>query len=200
MGLDQNIRAVVFDFDGTLFDLAINWEELKNSLDLKKSGLGLGEAIQHYHKTQDAKLDVVTNTELDATEGKLLDAQISSVIQGLLDKNYKIAVFSRNSSKAIENVLRNSGLSDSIYVVGREEVRELKPHKEGLELILERYKVSPGETVLVGDTFHDIDAGHAAGVKVIIIANQRNNYQPEGADAYISNLSDVINELEAETT
>lgn len=198
MGLNKNIKVVIFDFDGTIFNLDVDWAELKNSLGLDQNDLALGEAIEQYHQEKSDKINVITDRELEAVGIQGLSEAVGNTFKSLLSKNYKLAIFSRNSSKTIKKVLKNSRLDDNIYIVGREEVNRLKPDKEGLEFILKHYYVEPQEAVLVGDTYHDIVAGHAAGTKVVIVDNPKNQYIPEGADKYISDIADIISELKAE--
>lgn len=51
------------------------------------------------------------------------------------------------------------------------DVKNHKPHPEPVHLALKKLKVRPEEAVYVGDAVSDLEAGKAAGVKVIIYSN-----------------------------
>lgn len=198
MGLNKNIKVIIFDFDGTIFNLNIDWEGLRHDLDINETDLRLGEAINKYHRERNDKLDIVTSKELEAVGERGIDEATRDVFKSLLSGSYKLAIFSRNSSKTIKKVLENSHLDDNIYVVGREDVHKLKPNSEGLQIILKHYDIKPDEGVLIGDTYHDVVAGHEVGMKVVIVDNPNNQYRPENADQYVSNLTYLTSKLKAE--
>ena len=45
--------------------------------------------------------------------------------------------------------------------------------------------VGTEHVVVVGDTFHDVDAARAAGARCVVVANERLARAPTGADHYI---------------
>ena len=64
----------------------------------------------------------------------------------------------------IARELKHAGLSDMFpTVIGMEDVRRYKPHPEGIRLAMELLVSSPEHTLMVGDSFPDIEAGRAAG-------------------------------------
>jgi HAD superfamily hydrolase (TIGR01549 family) len=190
VALDKNIKLVIFDFDGTLFHLNIDWDKLKTDLGLSKD-LNLGEAIQSFHEKGDKKTKIITETEILAVKGRKLEDEVAKTIVNLQQQSYKIAIFSRNSSEAIATVLKNSGLGESIFICGREHTAKLKPNSEGLQLILDHFSLNSIEAIMVGDTYHDIEAANALGMHVTIVANANNSYSPNGAHRYIASLSEL---------
>ena len=62
--------------------------------------------------------------------------------------------------------VENLGLSDIIrYVLGADDVKEGKPHPEGIYKTLEKYDIPAGQTMMVGDTIFDIEMGLNAGTR-----------------------------------
>lgn len=79
-------------------------------------------------------------------------------------KDYEIAIFTnREKSSALEDL-------DPIahyfcMIVTADDVTKLKPHPEGVELILKKMKFRAKDTLMIGDRPEDLLAGRAAGTK-----------------------------------
>lgn len=190
MELGQDIKVVIFDFDGTLFDLNIDWDNLRTQLGIAGTDISLGELIQKYRNEQNPELEIVTRAELNAVQGRNFPSVSMETLERL-QNSYRIAIFTRNSRQAVEALLVSTAIEKSIYIVGREDVRKLKPDPEGLTVIMHHFKAKPEEAVLVGDTYHDVKTAKAIGTKSIIVANPKLQFTPEGADAYIETLADL---------
>jgi phosphoglycolate phosphatase len=54
-------------------------------------------------------------------------------------------------------------------IVGKEDVRRGKPDPEGLASIARALATTPGDMLFIGDTDFDRDAGHAFGVRTVIL-------------------------------
>ncbi|WP_216212931.1 HAD family hydrolase [Amycolatopsis aidingensis] len=180
------VRAVVFDFDGTLFDLPVDWAGLRAEL-----GLGpqerLGEALQRFLDEGDrSRLELVTTYERAAVRAGGFRPGARECLAGLRGR-CALAVLTRNSGQAVLDAL--GAAADGLTVVGREDVRRLKPDPEGLHTVLARLGAGPAEAVLVGDTFHDVQAARAAGVRSVIVHNPALRYPPEGAGHYVERLT-----------
>ena len=52
-------------------------------------------------------------------------------------------------------------------IIGFNEVPEVKPSPEGLNLILKKWNIKPSEAIFIGDMATDIQAGKAANVKTV---------------------------------
>ena len=66
--------------------------------------------------------------------------------------------------------LRISALDDTFdIVIGCDDVTHSKPHPEPVLKAVEALGVTPAETVFVGDSRHDMEAGLAAGVKTAAV-------------------------------
>jgi len=190
MVVPENIKAIVFDFDGTLFHLDIDWQKLKQELGIDPSEKTIGEILQEYIEIEHPNLQKVTEIEVAAIGDNRLDHATASLLSRLT-KQYKLAIFTRNSRQAVEKVLQGTGLENRLLVVGREDVENLKPHPEGLGQIATTLGCLISEILLVGDTYHDIEAAHRVGVVCVIVANPKLEYTPKGADKYIGSLLDL---------
>lgn len=179
------------DFDGTLFRLPVDIDALRAELGLEPDER-LGDALQRYLDEGDtARLDTVTRHECAAVaEGEFLPGA-TDLLAGL--RGTPAGIVTRNSRDAVLLALGElaDDLVDGLAVVGREDVRRLKPDPEGVLAVLAGYGARPEQAVLVGDTFHDVQAARAAGVCSVVVHNPLLAYPPRGADHYVDSLTEL---------
>lgn len=174
------VKLFIFDLDGTLYNLAVDWEIAKPYLAKDLSLLKNEESIN--------KIKLLESEGVEkgvAVEGAL-------DILNVLSKQHDITIISRNFHETIEASLVKIGFMGDVRIIGRDDVLYQKPHIEGVKKALSQSNVSRQEAIFVGDTFHDIEAAQGAGIKSVIIRNARNSYIPEGADLYIDKLAELI--------
>jgi phosphoglycolate phosphatase len=181
--------VLAFDFDGTLFRLPVDFAGLRAELGLSPEDK-LGELFQRWLDEADtARLDTVTRFERAAVPHGEFTEGARTVLTELASA-YRLAVVTRNSRRCVEDALGN--LADGVHVIGREDVRRLKPDPEGVLAVLRHFGAAPAEAVLVGDTFHDVEAAHAAGAGSVVVRNAALKFRPEGADHYVETLLELV--------
>ena len=80
----------------------------------------------------------------------------------LTSKARDIDVGGRQAGTVVE--LEELGLSSMFaHTVGYEDVRQPKPHPEGLNMLLDALHATPEETLVVGDSHADITTAHNGG-------------------------------------
>jgi HAD superfamily hydrolase (TIGR01509 family) len=183
--VDREITVRIFDFDGTLFHLPVDVAAVRRDLGVAPD-TKLGPLLQRFIDDGDQdSLALVTRHECAA-------ARAGSLLPGArecLSAKGKLAIVTRNSRQAVLAAL--GGLATGLPVVGREDVRRLKPDPEGVRLALERLGAGARQSILIGDTYHDVEAAHAAGVRCVVVRNSRLAYAPGGADHYVDELSGI---------
>jgi len=205
--VDENpmaaFRAVVFDLDGTLIDS--NWLHLRSwRIAAERLGLHIppDEIISRLGlKTVDIARDVVsghdegTIVELVELKTALFEESWSREVKaregarealGMIRVGgLRSAVASSNASERITRSLRHFGMDNLLdVVVGLDEVREGKPDPALLTVAIKRLGVPAKDTLCVGDSRYDIEAGMAAGARTALvvqsIAAQSNlKFQPD---------------------
>jgi phosphoglycolate phosphatase len=182
--LGGDLKLLVFDLDGTLIHLDVDWDGVRTRFDLGTEKIG--DAIQRWVLAGDeAPLSAVTEAELAGLGGRTLAPAVAAALERLATR-YALAVCTRNSRRVAERAL--GGLAGRVTIAGREDVRRLKPDPEGLRLLLAGHGVAPAHAALVGDTFHDVQAARAAGMRSIVVRNDRLAFRPDGADQYVDSL------------
>ena len=188
MDLGPDLRLLIFDFDGTLLHLEVDWEAVRRALGTEATGETVGTAIQRLRLAGDeAALASITEAELAGLGDARLDPSVAGTLEALAERHH-LAVFTRNSRTVVERAFAGA---EPPYIVGREDVAALKPDPAGLRRILDHFGLGREQAVLVGDTYHDVEAAHAAGVRCVIVRNERLAYPPQGADAYIESLAEL---------
>ncbi|HSX35107.1 MAG TPA: HAD-IA family hydrolase [Candidatus Saccharimonadales bacterium] len=190
MEFSKSLKLVIFDFDGTLFHLGVDWDRVAQEMGIHDTSTKLGDTIERLTLDSDPRLDVLTKYELEAVAGKQLDPAILDALKTLA-QNYDIAIYTRNAPEAVRQVITENDFP-GLLIIGREPGRHLKPDPEGANVILSHFGYHPEQAVLVGDTYHDMEAAHAAGMASIIVRNPSLAYQPEGASTYIETIPDLI--------
>jgi len=194
MDLDKSaIKVLVFDLDGTLYNLGIDWVAVKTELTLIAGDAAdpLGDiANLPTEKRQEAEAYLRASEQSGVEHGSVIVGAADAV--KTLAETYRIGIVSRNYHETIQQVIDKLALGD-VFAIGKDDVVQQKPHPEGIEKVLAHFGVGAGEALFIGDTYHDVGAAHAAGVVSVIVANSLNDYAPEGADRYIATLSELIN-------
>jgi phosphoglycolate phosphatase len=186
------IKLLIFDLDGTLADTArditnaLNYalEPYSNreySIEETKAMVGSGiskllESLVPSQQSPDADAEArekVINRFLyhydnHLTENTLLYPQVKETLAGL--NGYKMAILSNKREKYSRQILEELGIAGCFNVIwGSDSVREKKPSPVPIGDLLKEVGVTKDEAVLIGDSNYDVDAGKAAGVKVIAV-------------------------------
>ena len=187
-------RALVSDIDGTLVTLPIDWDKLRSKV---RETLGINDhlrplALRLVQVCKDPMLrkkafQIVEEEEVRASLYTPSTPLITSFLRKLKFQGIKLGVVTLHSSKSTSIILSKLKLVDVVdCVVTRDySVSRL----EQLRKMLHVLKVHPHETVFVGDTIYDVEAGKSLGCFTVIIRNPR--YRVESADMYFDHLIEV---------
>ena len=173
----DSIKLVVFDLDGTLANLPVDWEGLRAELrrhfqsrygfdsnfrpfdsEIEEVGQKLGDSAlrEAYQIVERHELENIE--EVSPVNGAL------ELVQELKDRGKSLAILSSNTHRAIERALEHLGIREHFdIIVGKEDVVKHKPDPEGLILIKDRAGVSGDETCYIGDRSTDMECAARAG-------------------------------------
>lgn len=223
--MPKQIKAVIFDLDGTLVYLKLNYMAIRYEaikalakMGFPESMFSLEESIFQTLKKVEALMcknkgekRKVRRTVLSITEKYEMDAaRMTSVFPGvnatlkkLRKMKIKLAICTVNGRKATNHVLRKFHLGRFFTVVTtRESTSEVKPSPVHLQLVLNKLGVQPEEAVVVGDGVWDIQAAKALGVIGIGVTTGRASFRQlrdAGADYIISSLAELPDLIEQMT-
>lgn len=177
--------AALFDFDGVIMDTEpqytlfwdaigkIYYPEIENFGHHIK-GQSLKELYKNYFGETEGLQDYITQKLLEF-EGQMHFEYISGAakfIRELRDKGVKLAIVTSSNDAKMANAYREHPelltMVDAIITADR--VTHSKPHPECFLLGAETLGVPVENSIVFEDSFHGIEAGNRAGMKVIGLA------------------------------
>lgn len=170
-------KAAIFDFDGTLFNLNVDWKSLKKEIQkiagLRDMSSGFFESIVSLdnESMQKRLYELITEREIEGIdEGQVMQG-MEKLLQHLDKKNIRTGIISRNSRKAIEKAINNFSLGTHEFIIGREDVKNLKPHPEAMSKALTYLNMVPKDIIYIGDSeMIDGTFSRVSGVKFFDIS------------------------------
>jgi HAD superfamily hydrolase (TIGR01509 family) len=179
----SGLRAVLFDFDGTLAPSLPLWVEAYH-IALSTFGVTLTEAevlrrcfFRDWAEVA-ADLGVCTAVELQTEVDRGLQqsfvaAQLfplaRDVIEGCRDQGLRTALVTSSPRTLIDGVVSRLGIHGLFdFVICGGEVANYKPHPEPVLRTLQALECAPHAAVMIGDSAADILAGKAAGTRTAL--------------------------------
>lgn len=167
MDIEDRIKVIVSDFDGTLVRMDVDWERLKERLrkELNDEAFqgSLDDDLRRLRKISEEAFcylcSVVAKDEIAGFRGFN-----DKLVNVLMEK--PCAIFSSNTHQAIETILKRTRLRP--FIVGKEDVQKGKPNEEGLLLIAKHFSVEPKDMLFIGNSKVDEKAGKRAGVETVL--------------------------------
>ncbi|MEI6448410.1 MAG: HAD-IA family hydrolase [Actinomycetes bacterium] len=170
------LRAVLFDFDGTLTRPgALDFPAIKRELGCPADSLVLEwiEALPAGARRVDA-LAALSRFELTAAAESAPNADAERVVRSLRAQGLRIGVLTRNGLPAVRRALarfRDLDAGDLDVLVTRDDRIPPKPAPDGVLYAAAAMGVTAEETLVVGDVVLDMQAGRAAGALTAYLTN-----------------------------
>lgn len=219
-GDDGRIRAVVFDFDGTLFDATDAIVHSFNAA-LARHGKAALPRSAILPRIGRPLYEMFPILEADAS-GSRLDGYIAAYreafgpvaishtrplpgleacLKTLRSEGMRIAIATHRSGRGAVQILEGFGLRGCFdAIVALENIERAKPDPDPVLKALALVHVDPHAAAMVGDTPDDIHAGCAAGalaIGVVTGAHGRDTLFAAGADAVLDSLAELADLLRA---
>lgn len=166
------VKAVVFDFDGTLTHPgALNFSEIKAAVGCPPDQ----PVLEHIEAMADpAERDrahrMLADFELSAAEASQPNPGAEELIRWCRKRGLRLGILTRNLRAAVMRALENFktvGPDDFAVIISREDPHAPKPHPEGVAAAAARLGVASREVAVVGDFVFDIQAGNGAGATTV---------------------------------
>ena len=189
----KNIKAIIFDAYGTLFDVNSAAEKCKDRIGDKWEGFSNYwrttqleytwlRSMMNRHKdfwavTEDSlaksmdvfKIDpLMKNQLLDLYKVLSTFPEVKDVLQKLKKKSYKLAILS-NGTPALLNKLVKSNNLDNIFndIFSVEEVKTYKPDPKVYNIPVQKYQIQKNEVAYLSANTWDVSAGGNYGFKPV---------------------------------
>ena len=212
----MNIHGIIFDFDGTLIDtFDTHLRSWREAFESAGTTMNNDEFIKNFGKShKDFTFSInpsLTNYNIDKIiqiEKKLMKERSNQytlfpetyqVLEKLNEKNIKCMIASSNPHQVTENLLAQFKISHLISkVVGPDDVKNGKPAPDMLLLALNSCSIAAKNSIMVGDTPHDILAGKNASTKTALVfrRKEQEDHVSIDPDYIITNLKELLNLLD----
>lgn len=185
----MSIRAVIFDFDGTIADtnqLVIDsWQHTYTTINgepypEEKIVRTFGEPLRASmikafpnHDT-DEVIQVYRDFQMEETDNPEYELRLFPGMRKLLielkEKGYKVGmVTSRTRDTCLRGMRRLDIEKYMDAIVTCNDTNKHKPDPEPARICLRELNAEPQEAVMIGDTMYDIKCAHNAGMKAVLV-------------------------------
>jgi phosphoglycolate phosphatase len=213
-------EAVIFDFDGTLVHLNIDFKLMRQEVEelLAEYGLDPGplksllilemidEATRLLSKHDplkgqelyDKAHELITEHEVRAARNGRVFPGVIEMFEALKNHGMKIGVITRNCETAVKMVFPNIERFCHVFIP-RDNITHVKPHPDHLSAALKAMSVSkPDRCLMVGDHPLDIEGGRRMAMKTVGVLTGRagrNEFLEAGADLVLDSVTEIPGRL-----
>jgi len=194
------LQAVLFDLDGTITRLNLNFDAVRAEIGIRGRTPILEWLAGQSEAERERARDILDRHELEAAQTAEPAEGVREVLATMAELRLRSGLVTRNSRRSADLVIARLGLRFDA-VVSREDCAP-KPSPEPVRECARRLGVPAAATLVVGDFYFDIQSGHAAGALTALVGvNPGPPFaSPESvpqADYRISTLHDLIPILRA---
>jgi 2-haloacid dehalogenase len=196
----KNVKAIIFDAYGTLFDVNSAAEKCKDKIGDKWEGFANYwrttqleytwlRSLMKKHKdfcqiTVDSLDKSMKAFKIDSSmRDELLDLykilsifpEVKEVLNNLKEKNYKLAILSNGTPALLNKLVKSNNLEstfDDIFSV--EEVGIYKPDSKVYDIPIKKYQIQKDEVVFLSANTWDVSGGGNYGYNSVWV-NRNNN-------------------------
>ena len=196
----ENIKAIIFDAYGTLFDVNSAAEKCKDKIGDKWEGFANYwrttqleytwlRSIMRRHKdfwqvTEDSLDKSMKAYKINSSmKNELLDlykilspfAEVPGVLKLLKERNFKLAILSNGTPTLLEHLVKCNNLEkifDNIFSI--EEVGIYKPNYKVYDIPIKEYQINKNEVAFLSSNTWDVSGGGNYGYNSIWV-NRNNN-------------------------
>lgn len=216
----KNIKAVIFDLDGTLVDSMWVWKqididylssknkEMPQNLQRQIEGMSMVETARFFKRT--FEIDDTEETMMNTWNQMAMDVYTNQVeykpgaeqfLQLLRKKKIKTGIATSNSKELLHAVAVSLNMKDYIdcFLTGNE-VLHGKPSPDIYLEVAKRLQVQPSQCLVFEDIIPGIMAGKNARMKVCAIEDEysldQSAEKQKVADYYIKDFIHLLREFE----
>ena len=196
----KNIKAIIFDAYGTLFDVNSAAEKCKDKLGDKWEGFANYwrttqleytwlRSLMNRHKdfwqvTEDSLDKSMKFFKIDSSmRNDLLDlykilspfSEVKETLKKLKKKDLKLAILSNGTPSLLENLVKNNNLEnifDDIFSI--EEVGIFKPDSKVYDLPVNKYNIKKDEVLFLSANTWDVSGGGNYGYNSVWVNRNKN--------------------------
>ncbi len=172
----MNISGFIFDLDGTLVDSKLDFDKMRQEMDLAPQ-TSILEAIENMdpHDANRCR-NILHKHEYEGADKASVMPGVHQFLDQLDGLNIRRAIVTRNARKTAIQMLNQCRLKFDI-VIARED-GPAKPDPWSINHICRLWNVASKHVVMVGDFHFDIEAGRSAGAKTVFFTKGKHIVDP----------------------
>ena len=198
----KNIKAIIFDAYGTLFDVNSAAEKCKDKIGDKWEGFANHwrttqleytwlRSLMKRHKdfwqvTEDSLDKSMKTYEIDSSmRNELLDLykilspfkEVPEVLKSLKEKDFKLAILSNGTPSLLNELVKSNNLENIFNdIFSIEEVRVYKPDFKVYDLPIKQYQIQTNEVAFLSANTWDVSGGGNYGYNSIWVNRSNNTF------------------------
>ena len=216
----KNIKAIIFDAYGTLFDvnsaaekckekIGDKWEDFANYWRITQLEYTWLRSLMNRHKdfwqvTEDSLNKSMKKFEIDQNmRSELLNLykilstypEVKKTLEELKRKNFKLAILSNGTPDLLNQLVKSNSLQeffDDIFSI--ETVGIYKPNADVYNIPIKKYNISKNEVLFLSSNTWDVSGGGNFGYKSIWVNRNSNIFDnlDYSPEFELKNLKDLL--------
>jgi len=215
----KNIKAIIFDAYGTLFDVNSAAEKCKDKIGAKWEGFSNYwrttqleytwlRSLMNRHKdfwqiTEDSLDKSMKAFNIDSSmRNELLNLykilspfkEVPEVLKALKEKNYKLAILSNGTPTLLNELVKNNNLEkifDDLFSI--EQVGIYKPNSKVYDMPIKKYQIQKNDVVFLSANTWDVSGAGNYGYNSIWVNRNKNIF--DKLDYLPKNIIKDLNQL-----
>jgi len=219
----KNIKAIIFDAYGTLFDVNSAAEKCKDKIGAKWEGFAnfwrttqleytwlrslMGRHKDFWQITADSLDKSMKTFDIDSSmKSELLNLykvlspfkEVPETLKKLKEKNFKLAILSNGTPSLLKELVESNNLDnlfDDLFSI--EEVGIYKPDSKVYDLPIKKYKIEKNEVAFLSANTWDVSGGGNYGFQSIWVNRNKNVFDNLDYNPIheIKDLSELLNKI-----
>ena len=178
------IKGIIFDLDGTLIKLPINYNVIQINLkelfniseDLKPLIPTIIKMSKNDHEKTKTAFDLICKEEILASKNFKIMNDAIDILKFLKSKHLILCLVTMQCRNALEKILLKMNISDLFdSVISRDENYD---RFEQIQKSLNNISMPPSEIIVVGDRIHDVESAQKAGCVPVLKINEIKKMPP----------------------
>ena len=200
----DQVKAVIFDLDGTLLDsFSVHYEVFETmfaafGIRIEKQRFLDAYSPNWYEVYQAMGLPQdqwQAANDLWLQEAQKMHPSLFADTVAVLTKlqgSFILGLVTSGSKSRVERDLHRTDIKKYFKtIVTGEDIENPKPHPEGLEIAMRDLGVTPQDTIYVGDSYDDFKAAENAGAAFLGISSEFGSLDRDNPEYQICNLNEI---------
>ena len=217
------LEAILFDYDGTLAILNLDFAAMRRHLHTFTTAQGISPQELHgldilemlawatgwlrQHSPEQADRyahnaeQLIQDMEVDAAHSSGLLPGVPELLAALRQEQISVGIVTRNCDAAVRVTFPHIDTYCQAFVP-RNRVTQVKPHPAHLQAALDCLGTAPERALMVGDGAMDIQAGKALGmfsIGVLSGNSSRAKLLAHGADLVLASVADLLQYIDRQS-